>query len=334
MTEAAKQPEQSLSIIVLLRAALGGVLMGLANLVPGISGGTMLLAAGVYPRFIQAIAEVSTLRLRSKSIVLLGTVALAAGLGIVLLAGPIKELVVEQRWVMYSIFIGLTLGGLPVVWRMAKPVGPSVYGGALIGFVAMGLLALAQSQGASGEAAGSSFVLLLVAGLAGASAMILPGVSGGYLLLVLGQYIPILGAIDECKEAVRARDWAAAMGPASEVLLPVGLGVIIGVVVVSNLLKFLLQRFEKLTLGLLVGLLLGAVLGLFPFQQPVEPVIGSMLKGQVVTAEQLAYIPKEDWPTEFFTPSFVQALGAVALVLAGALVTTLIAKLGGEEKVA
>ncbi|HMB71594.1 MAG TPA: DUF368 domain-containing protein, partial [bacterium] len=107
--------------LLVLRGTVGGVLMGLANLVPGISGGTMLLAAGIYPRFIRAIAELSTLRFRIPSLVVLVSVVVAAALGILLLAGGIKDLVVHRRWVMYSLFIGLTLGGIPVVWRMARP---------------------------------------------------------------------------------------------------------------------------------------------------------------------------------------------------------------------
>ena len=71
--------------------------MGLANLVPGISGGTMLLAAGVYPAFIGAIAEVTTLRFRLRSIVLLGVVACGAVVAILSLAGPTRALVIEDR---------------------------------------------------------------------------------------------------------------------------------------------------------------------------------------------------------------------------------------------
>ena len=316
---------------VLLRAALGGVLMGLANLVPGISGGTMLLAAGIYPRFVTAVAEVSTLKLRTASLVLLGTVAFAAGAGIVLLAGPIKDLVVHQRWVMYSLFIGLTLGGLPVVWRMAAPVDRRVIAGATAGFVAMAALALAQATRAGGGGGEGNLLLLGLAGLAGASAMILPGVSGGYLLLVLGQYVPILGAIEDLKDALSARDFGAAVEPTVGVVLPVGVGVLVGVVAVSNLLKWLLARYEKQTLGVLIGLLLGAVVGLWPFQAPVEPEIGSTVKGQVVTAESLATLDVEDWPTESFAPTAGQAFGAFGLVLLGAAVTTVIARLGREE---
>ncbi len=69
------------------RGVMGGVMMGLANLVPGISGGTMLLASGVYPRFIQAIAELTTLKFRLRSLLVLGAVVVSAGLAILLLAG-------------------------------------------------------------------------------------------------------------------------------------------------------------------------------------------------------------------------------------------------------
>jgi putative membrane protein len=307
--------------------------MGLANLVPGISGGTMLLASGVYPRFIAGIAEVTTLRFRPSSLVVLGTVVIAAGLGILLLAGVVKDLVVTRRWIMYSLFIGLTLGGLPVVWRMARPATGAVWGGAAAGFVAMALLALAQQAGAEGSGAGdSNFVLLFVAGLAGASAMILPGVSGGYLLLVLGQYVPILSGVESFKDALKVRDLTAAMDPALGVVLPVGLGVVAGVVGVSNLLRWLLARHAKSTLGVLLGLLVGAVVGLWPFQHGVPPVPGeTVIKGQLVTPENLAEIDEEDWPVRFFSPSGGQVGGALALVLAGISVTALVARLGAEE---
>jgi len=261
---------------------------------------------------------------------LLATVALAAGAGIVLLAGPIKDLVVEQRWIMYSLFIGLTLGGLPVVWRMAKPVDAKVHGGAVAGFVVMAALGLAQASGATAGDGGSNFVLLLLAGLAGASAMILPGVSGGYLLLVLGQYVPILAGIEAFKDALSAGDMGATVQPALSVMLPVGIGVLVGIVAVSNLLKWLLARFEKQTLGVLIGLLLGAVVGLWPFQAPVQPEVGSLVKGVEVTAASLATIDVEDWPTAVFAPTALQLAGALGLILLGAAVTTAIARLGRE----
>ena len=261
---------------------------------------------------------------------MLGAVVVSAGLAILLFAGLLKDLVVERRWVMYSLFIGLTLGGVPLVYRMVKPLSAKSIGAAIAAFAAMVGLALLQHFGVTGSGS-TSFVMMLVSGLAGASAMILPGVSGGYLLLLLGQYVPILGGIDRLKDALKSGDLSAAIEPAMSVVLPVGIGVVLGVVVVGNLLKWLLEKHREPTLGALLGLLLGSTVGLWPFQVGVEPQQGDTIKGVVVTAENLEEIDKEDWKTEFFTPDAVQAGSALGLVLLGLGVTFGVSKLGGEE---
>ncbi len=313
------------------RSLFGGVLMGLANLVPGISGGTMLLAAGIYPRFIGAVADVTRFRFRFRSLMLLGCVVGAAGLGILLLAGLLKDLVVDYRWVMYSLFIGLTLGGIPIVWRLGRPATKGFVIAAVFSFLAMVVLAVLQAMGVVGSA-DSNWLVLFVAGVAGASAMILPGLSGGYLLLLMGQYVPILSAIDTFKEALRNRDFAAALEPALSVVLPVGLGVVIGVAAVGNLLQWLLNKYRKPTLGVLLGLLIGSTVGLFPFQNGVEPEPGQLVKGQIVTAESISSIDKEDWPTEFFVPNAMQLGGSLALIGIGFGLTLVIAEIGSEKE--
>ena len=247
------------------RAVAGGALMGLANLVPGISGGTMLLAVGIYPHFIEAVADTTRLRLRLQPLLLLSVVAAAGGLAILLLAGALRDLVLHQRWIMYSAFIGLTLGGAPLVWRLARPADRSFQGGTASGFAAMAALAIAQSAPASEGLAGSGPFLLAVAGAAGAAAMILPGLSGAYLLLVLGQYEAILGAVDLLFQGLRGLD-AADLLEAGGVLLPVLIGIALGATVISNAVRFALRRFRQATLGVLLGLLLGAVVGLWPFE--------------------------------------------------------------------
>jgi putative membrane protein len=292
----------------------------------------MLLALGIYPLFIAAIADVTTLKLKLASIAVLGSVVVAAAMAILLLAGPVKQLVVDHRWIMYSLFIGLTLGGVPVVWRLARPAVAATWIGVAGGFVGMAVLAVSQQAGSDGGAGGSGFIMLFFAGLAGAGAMILPGVSGGYVLLVLGQYVPILGAVDRFKDALGAQDLVAAIDVGLKVLTPVGLGVVIGIVAISNLLKFLLQRYEKVTLGVLLGLLIGAVVGLWPFQEGVAPEIGSLHKGQEVTELTRSEIDEEDYPTRFFTPTPGQVGGAIGLVLAGFLLTSLLARLDPERR--
>ncbi len=313
------------------RGVFGGTLMGLANLVPGISGGTMLLAAGIYPRFIDAVAEFTCFKFRFRSVLLLGCVVAAAGLAILLLAGVFKDLVINARWVMYSLFIGLTLGGLPVVWQLAKSASKGLMVSAVAAFLVMVALAVLQSYGVVGHAS-SNFMILFLAGLAGASAMILPGVSGGYLLLLMGQYVPILSAIDSFKHALQNRDIQTAMDPAFSVILPVGLGVVAGVAVVGNLLHWLLRRFRKITLGILIGLLLGSTVGLWPFQKPVPPKAGDLIKGQLVKEETIREIAPEDWPSEYFYPTPIQIGGSLFLMAIGFGVTLGIASIGGTEK--
>ena len=303
--------------------------MGLANLVPGISGGTMLLAAGIYPRFIEALADLSSLRFRKASILVLGLVGAAAAVSILLGAGPVKDAVVHQRWAMYSLFIGLTLGGVPVLWNMAKPANGVFWFATLIGLLGMAALAWLQMHGTSAEANREGILMMFIAGVAGASAMILPGVSGGYLLLVLGVYVPVLTAIDALKEALKASDIAAATDPVLAVVLPVGVGVGVGILVVSNLLRVVLEKYEQPTLGLLMGLLVGAVFGLWPFQEGVPPKVGEMFKGQVLTSERLAELTPDKYPTELYTLGFADIMMALGLVGLGYLITTLVARIGG-----
>ena len=299
--------------------------MGLANLVPGISGGTMLLAAGVYPQFIQSVAEVTTLRFQPRSLLLLACVLGAASIAIMLLAGPTKELVVHQRWIMYSLFVGLTVGGVPVVWRLLRPLTATAGVGCGAGILMMVAGAIVQPGGVGPSASGShAYGLLFMAGVAGASAMILPGLSGGYILLLLGQYVTILGAVESVRAGLMGGGAESANWPqvaqAMHVFLPVALGIGVGMMGVSNLMRMLLSRFEKATLGLLMGLLLGAVLGLWPFQQPVRPLPGDRIKSQIMTAESIDRLDPKDYPLERFFPSGRQIAAVTGLILAGFLI--------------
>lgn len=313
--------------------------MGLANLVPGISGGTMLLVAGVYPQFINGIAEVTTLKVRLRTVMLLATIVGAAFVAIVLLAAPVSHLVVHETWAMYSLFIGLTLGGVPVLWPMLRPLTPTAIVAILAGITIMIVMAIIGPPEAGAAAADSRpYVMYFIAGIAGASAMILPGVSGAYLLLILGQYVAILTAVSLLKDGLRGRDMSIIM-ESMHVVIPVGLGVVIGVVAISNLVRFLLRRFHKATIGCLLGLLLGAVVGLWPFQAGVAPEVGSTFRGEMVveTDGVLAggttgrTIEAADYPRQTFTPSIWQVAGSLGLIGIGILASVGISRLGASK---
>ena len=332
-TDTTSAPDE-FSTMLAIRCAIGGVLMGLANLVPGISGGTMLVASGIYTRFIDAISDITRFRFTIESICVLAFVVASAGVAIILLAGAIASLMIDARWIMYSIFIGLTWGSVPLLIAMARPTAKSVWIGAGVGV--FGMVSLAYVQSAGGSILGdSNMFLLFVAGIAGASAMILPGVSGAYLLLLLGQYLPILESIHRFKEAAFSFDVGGVLREAG-IVIPVGLGVVVGIVGVSNLLRWLLHRFEKVTLGVLLGLVIGAPAGLYPFQRGIEPVVGDEIRGIELTEANIEKFLEEPskWDEQIFSPSLAQAGAALGLVLLGAGATLAISYLGRDKRAA
>ncbi len=312
------------------RSLIGGVFMGLANLVPGISGGTMLLTVGIYPQFISGVAEVSTLKFRPTVLLMLTCVVGAAGLAIGGFAGVIGSLLDQHQWAMYCLFIGLTLGGAPLLWRMLRPVDDRVLTSAAIAVAVMALLALTDPEriGSQTTPGLAAYAMLTVAGFSGGAAMILPGLSGAYLLLVLGQYRAIIDAVEMATSGARAGDWALAL-QALHVLVPVAIGVGLGVVGVSNLVSRLLANYERATLGFLLGLLCGAVIGLWPFNEPVTPQMGDIVRGiALTTADLVAAVDPEDYRTVAVMPSVTQGLGGSALTLLGFTVSWGVSRVG------
>ncbi len=317
----------------MIRCGLAGVLMGLANLVPGISGGTMLVACGIYTLFIDAVSDATRFRFSRKTILVLAMVVVGAIAAIGGLAGTIHWALVNHRWIMFSLFIGLTLGGVPILWMMAKPIKKDTYAGLALGVLMMGALVALQEMGS--ESIGmSGTVGFIVGGAAAASAMILPGVSGAFLLLLLGLYEPIIGAIKDTISALKAGDVSAVIDQMS-IIIPIGIGVLLGVAVVSNVLKWVLHRYERVTLGVLLGLIIAAPAGLYPFRDGVLPEIGDTIKGELVTEENLIEMQSpdnaKDWKQETFTPSAMQVVGSLGLIVLGFGMTVGIARVGREN---
>jgi len=251
--------------------------MGLANLVPGISGGTMILAIGLYDRFIEAVADVSRLRIRRSSIVFLGAIAMGLAAAVLLGSGVAVRLVSEHRWAMYALFVGMTLGGAPELLKQARPFASPVWIALVGGF---GFMAWFAFQ--SGETVLEPTLPILVAvGAAGAASMILPGISGSYVLLILGMYDTVIGALSISE--VRAAPMDSLM-----IIAPVVVGAGLGIALLSNVLKGLLAKFPRSSHGALLGLLLGSVLGLYPFQASVHQELAHRPTRKAIEAVVLA----------------------------------------------
>jgi len=246
------------------RLAIGGVFMGLANLVPGVSGGTMVLALGLYEHFIGAVSDLTRLRFSARPIIVL---AMLFGIGVVTifsLSSTVQWLMETFLPGMLALFIGMTLGGVPLLYKEIRPFSPGSVVGAAEGVVVMALVAFVLRP----EAVNVTWPLLFFGGVLGSAAMILPGISGSYLLLVFGLYVPIIAGVSEFKDALKTMDLSELINVGFQVILPVGLGVVAGIVTLSNVLKWLLARWHRLTVGFLLGLLVGSVLGLYPFKAP------------------------------------------------------------------
>lgn len=345
-----ESPSDPASEPSLARTLAGGLLMGLANLVPGVSGGTMILALGLYERFIRSLADLSRLRFSRRALLFLACIAVGAAFSILTFSGIAVRLVTEQRWIMYSLFIGLTLGGAPELMRNSRPLGPVV----VLAFLATlaGMLYLAF--GLSSSALGTSAPALVLIGAIAAASMILPGVSGSTMLLIFGAYDLVLGAVSA--RELRA-DFLGSLG----VLVPVAIGAAIGIGLLSNLLKALLARFPAPSHAALLGLLLGSVAVLMPYQEPLHPelvdkstrrAVQSLVEGEELAAVnarlrlEIDEKTAEEWrlryagrsagalkelagQNESFTPSLGQVAASLGLVALGLLLTRL---LGRKER--
>lgn len=245
------------------RLGITGVFMGLANLVPGVSGGTMVLALGLYEEFIGAFSDLTRLRFSKRAIIVVAMLFGISALTIFTLAEGIQFLMETFLPGMLALFIGMTLGGVPALYKELRPVRPASAGFAALAFLLMGLIAFVLRP----DTTNPGWMLFFLGGIVGSSAMILPGISGSYMLLILGLYLPVLGGISAFKDALKSQDMTALFEVGFSIILPVGLGLVIGLAVLSNLLRFVLARYHKPAIGFLMGLLLGSVLGLYPFKE-------------------------------------------------------------------
>jgi len=245
---------------------LRGAAMGTADLVPGVSGGTVALITGIYPRLLGAVTSVDAAAIR-----LLfqgqwsglwrhvdGAFLLPLMLGIASaifgLAGTLKVLLETQPLFVWSFFCGLVLvSSLSLIRTEITRLTPTIVTMALLGVVAMLVLGLGPGVSFPQHSAG-----FFVAGLFGICAMILPGISGSFILLLLGMYGPIITAVAD-REAVPLLIFAAGCG--------------VGLLSFSRFLSFVLSRARSATLALLVGFLLGSLVILWPWQEVLQTTI-------------------------------------------------------------
>jgi putative membrane protein len=240
---------------------LQGMLMGGADIIPGVSGGTVALILGIYERLIDSIHEVASAlasmltgdrdtaaehwrRADFGLVIPLGVgILVALGVGSLVLPGLIEHYPV----ITSAVFFGLIAGALPIPWRRISDRRGAHIGLAVAGAVAAFLLAGLTPSTVNAPALPAVFGSAAVA----ICAMILPGVSGAYLLLIMGMYEPTLEAAGNLDIAY---------------LAVFGLGAATGLALFSKLLAWLLDAHEDATMAVLVGLMAGSLRRLWPWQ--------------------------------------------------------------------
>ncbi len=242
--------------------------MGSADIVPGVSGGTVALVLGIYDRLIRNISQgahalkqlltrdipgaVGTL----KRIEWVWLLTLLAGIlaAIVALSSVIETLLHDQPIRMSALFFGLILGSIWVALRMLDRIdGIAIalmlgIGGTM--FLLLGLRSDTEVADDAAEIVTRSWWVFLLAGAIAICAMILPGISGSFILVMLGMYTEVLGAVND-------RDFG--------VLIAFIIGCVIGLALFSTLLNWLLERYHRWVLSAMIGLMLGSTRVLWPW---------------------------------------------------------------------
>ena len=229
----------------LINQVLRGVVIGVANIIPGVSGGTMMVSMGIYDTLIHCITHLfSEFRQSVKTLL---PYAVGMLLGIVALASLLKFLFANYPLPTSTTFIGLILGGLnPLLAKIRHKKLGGVSIGVFVLFFA-GIIAMALTGDVSNPDTITvdvgQMVILLVMGAVAAATMIIPGVSGSMVLMLLGYYHPVLNAVDTLKNAVLGLDFAAMGGP---------------VLMLAPLIEWLLSRFPTQTYCAVLGLVVAS----------------------------------------------------------------------------
>lgn len=243
----------------LLNQILRGAVIGVANIIPGVSGGTMMVSMGIYDTLIHCITHLFSEF--KKSIKTLLPYAIGMLVGIVALASLLTFLFDNYPLPTYTAFIGLILGGLkPLLNKVDKKKLNAVAIGLFVVFFALIVLMATTGEVVNPDSLTISLgqmLILLVMGCIASATMIIPGVSGSMVLMLLGYYTPILNAVSNLKDAVFALDFAAMLNPILT-LAPFGIGVVLGIFGVAKLIEWLLARFPTYTYCGVLGLVISS----------------------------------------------------------------------------
>ena len=241
--------------------ALKGAVVGIANIIPGVSGGTMAVITGIYEKLIDIIGNIlSHLKSWTKlkeDLKFIIPIAIGAVIGIVGFSKLLKWLLESFEMPTLYCFLGLIIGSLPLIFKNANEKGfkkiyivPFVITTAFM--IALNFISMKVGESDAIMQFGKNpidILKLLGYGFVAAGTMIIPGISGSMVLMIMGVYTTILTAVSELNILI---------------LIPFAIGVGMGIIVVSKIIDMLLEKFYGYTYYAILGFIIGSIIFIFP----------------------------------------------------------------------
>jgi len=238
-----------------LSALFYGIVYGIAHVIPGLSGGTFLVIFGCYDTVCQAFAL--NFKEIKKNLIFLIFFGIGSLLGLIGFAHVITFLMASFEIQTNLFFMGLILGGLPLIIKITaegEKFKPSCIPPFALGFALVASLFFMEKLGAFEASAAQGvdtvfFLKIALYSFTAAIAMVLPGISGAFILLAFGVY-------DMFMEALKGFDFA--------VIIPAAIGIFLGIVLGAKLVLLLLNKFKLTVYSAIIGMVAGSVIPLFP----------------------------------------------------------------------
>lgn len=244
----------------MIKNLLKGIVMGTANIIPGVSGGTMAVSMGIYDKLIHCLTHL--FKEFKESIKFIIPIAIGMAIALVGLAFVITPAFEHFPLQTNGLFIGLIVGGLPAVWKKVK--GNSIKIGHIIPFLiffvlVIGMAAMGETEGKAADLSLSlwSVIKLFLVGVLSSATMVIPGVSGSMMLLVIGYYNPIVATIKEFVEALASFNISEILRCCG-ILVPMGIGIVVGIFAIAKIIEIIFEKFPLHAYWAIIGLIVAS----------------------------------------------------------------------------
>lgn len=244
----------------MLKMILKGVVIGVANIIPGVSGGTMAVSMGIYDKIIHAATHL--LSEFKKSMKVLIPILIGAALGLVVVARVIQIMFDKAPLQTNLLFVGLIVGGLPAMTKKVK--GQSIRLSHIIACIlffafVVGLAAMGETEGAAADMTFNAInvMKLFGVGIVASATMVIPGVSGSMILMIMGYYNPILKEVNRFIDNLVSFNVPGIIDGCA-VLVPFGIGVVVGIFAIAKLIEIIFTKFPYVAYWAIIGLIIAS----------------------------------------------------------------------------